>query len=127
MIRIGIHRGDAEIRALHSEWGEERVLHEVFPAALRDLAAEIAGRHEHQVVVLKLDPQIAAELEKWETMIHLFPSEVGPVPESVMTGEPRAMSDEIARSQVRRRVFIVHPKIGQVLADRFVPIEFSLP
>jgi hypothetical protein len=36
------------------------------------------------------------------------------------------MRDQIARCEVRRGVFIVHPEIREVFAHRLVPIEFPL-
>jgi hypothetical protein len=100
IVRIGVHRRDAKIRPLHPERLEQRVLHEVFPTALGDLAAEVSRRHVHQVVVLKSHPQIAAQLEEGKAMVNLFAGQLGAVPDRVMPWQSAAMRDQIARRDV---------------------------
>ena len=60
-------------------------------------------------------------------MIDLLAGQVAPEPDRVVPRQPAAMSHQIARSEMRSRVFVMHPKIRQVFPDRLVPIEFSLP
>jgi hypothetical protein len=126
VVRVRAHRRDGEVRALHAERGEDRVLHEVFPAALGELPGEVAGRHIHQVVVLEAHPDIAAEGEVLQRAEELFAGAIGAVPCRIVARQSRPMSHQVARRDVRSGVFVVETEIRQVLAHRFVPLELPL-
>jgi hypothetical protein len=126
VVGVGGELLQGEAGALHAERVEERRLHQLLPGGAGDAAAQQAGRHVHQVVVLERRAQVAAEGQVLEAPVQLLARERRAEPEAVVARQADAVGDEVARGRAQRRHVVVQPEVRQVVAHRLVPVELAL-
>ncbi len=118
-----LHVIDGERAVRHSERPEDPLANEIFPRRPLDLAGEIPGRHEHEILILELAPKTHVRLEIAKPVEELLAREGRPVPEEIVAGEPRAVADEIARRHLAARVVVVKRERRKIRPHRFVPFD----
>ena len=91
-----------------------------------DAAAQQAGRHVHQVVVLERRAHVAAERQVLQAPVELLAGERRAEPEAVVARQADAVRDEVARRRAQRGHVVVHAEVGQVVAHGLVPVELAL-
>ncbi len=96
LVLLGIqHR---EIRPFHLQRREYQLFYRLFPGFPGQDFQEVAGRQEHQVVVLEFLAEVSCKLDMGQAPDQFFPAGlVIVVPEEVVAGQPGTVGDQVAR------------------------------
>src|SRR6266436_2636208 len=109
----------------HAQRSEDSLPDSTLPSQSCELPFQIAHGHDGEIVVLVCASKTLVGLKVPKPADHILAAEIRRIPNQIVPWQPRAMREKIAGRGALAGHYIIHLKLGQILADWLVPIGLA--